>query len=351
MYVKNLYLKNFRLHTEGFFEFHPSVNLIFGPNAHGKTTLLEALYFLATGRSFRSSHLKDLIELNFQSFFVEVNFIKHGIEQVLKVYYSPTEKKIVHNQTQHHSATSLLGLLQAVVITPDDDSLVKGGPSVRRNFLDLHIAQLNPLYVHHLTRYNRAMKHRNVLLKSKKTQGIESWEHEMANSAAYLVLERNTTVNTLESIANSYYKSLSGNKENLTLTYKSGYPLTLPKGKLRDYFIEQYSKYRSRELMTGFTLVGPHKDDLVISLNEKDSRVYASEGQQRSCVTALHFAKWQHIKDIEGEAPLMLIDDIGISLDQNRKELLFSHLKDLDQVFLTSTGKLSNANEMHLVGL
>lgn len=342
MYLKSLYLYHFRAHTEAFFEFNPRLNFIYGANAQGKTTLLEAIHFLITGRSFRTSQATDLIQLGASSFYIEASFVKHGVEQTLKVSFSSKERKIIHNQTQYPSSASLLGLLQGVVITPDDDSLVKGAPVVRRHFLDLQIAQVNPLYVHYLTRYNRAMRHRNVMLKSKSISAIESWEYEMANAGAYLTKIRHQTILDLEVRGKRYYHSLSGQKEDLSIQYKLTAPLegTVSQDALKEYFMEQYRRHRPRELLIGFTLAGPHKDDLLISIDQKEARVFASEGQQRSCVSALHFAEWEHLNTIEGEAPLMLIDDVGVSLDESRRDNLFAHLKGLNQIFITSAHEI-----------
>lgn len=340
MFLKNLYLYQFRAHKEAFFEFNPSMNYIHGANAQGKTTLLEAIHFLITGRSFRTSQVTDLIQLGASSFYIEASFVKHGIEQSLKVSCSHKERKIIYNNTQYSSSAPLIGLLQGVVITPDDDSLVKGAPVVRRHFIDLQIAQVDPLYVHYLVRYNRAMRHRNILLKAKSQTAIESWEYEMANAAAYLTQQRHHTIKDLEGRGKAFYDSLSGQKEALSLTYKTTAPLDLGQESLKQYYLEQFHRHRPRELLLGYTLAGPHKDDLCISIDQKEARLFASEGQQRSCVSALHFAQWEHLQELEREAPLMLIDDVGVSLDQSRKDKLFSHLKALNQIFITSTDKI-----------
>ena len=175
LYLRNLYLRQFRRYEEVHFQFNPTINSIVGPNAHGKTTILEAIQFLMSGRSFRTQQPSDLIRHEQNYFYIEADFIKQGIQQTLKISYDGKERKIVHNSTVCQSSTNLLGLLQGVVVIPDSASLVKGSPLLRRHFLDLQIAQVDPLYVHHLTRYARAMRQRNVLLKRKDLATIHGW--------------------------------------------------------------------------------------------------------------------------------------------------------------------------------
>lgn len=348
MLLRTLYLHNFRAYKEGFFEFSSGINTIYGPNAQGKTTILEAIYLLVTGSSFRTSQISDLIRLGENFFYIEALFVKHGIEQKLRLSWDGKERKIVYNNTTLSSTSNLLGLLQGVVITPDDISLIKGGPLTRRLFLDLQLAQGDPLYVHYLTRYNRAMRQRNSLLRSKNPMTIESWEHEMANSAAYVVQQRLRALDDLQLSGRSLHRDLSGEVCDLTLIYKSGSAVTGEGlSELRQYYLGQYQKLRPREMDLGYTLSGPHKDDFLIAIGEKDARFFASEGQQRSCVTALRLAEWNRLHKSANARPLMLIDDIGTSLDEGRRERLFAQLPSLGQVFLTSTQKLSVEGAFH----
>jgi len=337
MHLVSLTLRNFRLYHEAVIAFCPKINMIWGENAIGKTTVLEAIYFLITGRSFRTQHTVELIKAGASFFFIEAHFVKHGIDQVLKVSFDGKERRIFHNSTSLNSSTNLLGILQGVLITPDDSSLVKGAPLTRRHYLDLQIAQGDPLYVHYITRYNQAMRQRNVLLKSKNTGGIETWENEMAVAAAYITLQRRQTVAELNSLANPLHQHLTGTDEELKLDYKTSAPSQLDLNALKTYHLELYKRHRKREMDLGVTLNGPQKDDLFIFLNALEARYFASEGQQRSVVSTLRLAEWARLKAVSEEAPLMLIDDLGISLDSQRKNKLLNYLKDLSQVFLTFT--------------
>ena len=184
VYLKSLYLHNFRLYEEVYVEFSPGINWIYGRNASGKTTMLEAIHLLASGRSFRTNQLANLIRHDCPHFYLEAHFEKHGIAQKLRMVHSSKERKISINNTQCSSVSSLVGVLLSVVLSPDDLSLISGAPQERRQFLDAQLSQVDPLYLHHLSRYQRAMRQRNTLLKTKKIGSIEGWEYEMATSAA-----------------------------------------------------------------------------------------------------------------------------------------------------------------------
>lgn len=335
MHLRSLYLKNFRIYEEAQFEFEPHVNLIVGPNAQGKTSIIEALYVLMTGRSFRTSHVHDLIRQGASHFFIEATFVKYGLEQRLKMWFDGSERKIQYNTTFYPSVASLLGVLQGVVMSPDDVTLVKGQPAMRRHFLDLQIAQVDPLYVHHLTRFNRALRQRNALLRAKKGETLESWEHELAVSASYLVRLRYQTAEELQRLAQNLHATLTADVTPFKLSYHSSAPADSTQQ--QSYFHEQFKKLRKREMELGFTLVGPHKDDLAIALQNKDVRHFASEGQQRSCVAALKLAEWERMRTQADEVPIMMIDDVGTSLDESRRERLLHHVETLGQVFLTAT--------------
>lgn len=337
MKIRALTLQNLRKYEEARFEFKNGLNWILGPNASGKTTVLEALYVLMTGRSFRTAQLSELIRHGSDYFYIEAAFTKYGLEHSLRFSYDGKERKIFHNQTAIPTSTSLLGLLKGVVITPDDAALVKGQPALRRHFLDLQIAQCDPLYVHHLTRYARALQQRNALLRLKQEGGIETWEHELAVSAAYITQHRNHATKDLSQLGGEMHVRLAEELIPFGLSYRTTAPALSEL--LKGHYLDQLKRHRKREMVLGFTLAGPHKDDLLIHLDQKEVRHFGSEGQQRTCVAALKLAEWERVKKVGDGLPLMLVDDVGVSLDATRRGRLLSHLEGLGQVFLTATEK------------
>ncbi len=333
MHVRSLLLRNWRLYEEAFFEFSPHVNSIVGPNARGKTSLLEALYFLVSGRSFRNAQQKDLIREGASYFYLEAAFVQHEIEQRLKISFDGKERKIFYNSTLCPSPTSLLGLLKGVVMVPDDAALIKGSPNARRQYLDYQIAQMDPLYVHHLMRYMRAMRQRNCLLRAKQMETVESWEKEMASSAAYITEKRSHAIRELDAICRGKYANLSETLMALNLVYRGAVGSA-------HQFQERFARTRPREMAMGYTLQGPHRDEIQIELDNKEARLFASEGQQRTSVAAMRLSEWERLAGLGAEKPLMLMDDVGMSLDAKRCSLLLKQLKGMGQVFLTATDTL-----------
>jgi DNA replication and repair protein RecF len=336
MHLKQLYLHNFRTYQEVQCEFGPRINVIAGPNAYGKTSLLEAIYFCVTGRSFRGAQVSELIRHNTGHFYLYVDFVKNGLDQFLRLGCGTAERKFFYNSTPLSATSQLLGLVQGVVASPDDVALVKGAPILRRQYLDLQLVQIDPFYVHHLGRYTRALKQRNCLLRAKQVLTIESWEHEMAQSAAYLTKQRFKAVDDLQDSLGKIHSKLTGGNERLAIEYKSSADF----GGLEEYFLSQYKKNRKRELDLGATLYGPHKDDLSISIDGKEARTYASEGQQRTCVLTLRCAEWNRLCSLAEEKPLMLVDDVAMGLDEQRKSRVLEYLSTLSQVFVTTTDRL-----------
>ncbi|MDP1879837.1 MAG: DNA replication/repair protein RecF [Parachlamydiaceae bacterium] len=337
MYLRSLFLQNFRNSDERDFTFSPKINLICGPNAQGKTTLLEAIYFMMLGRSFRTPQQSDMIKVGGSSFCIESLFNKYGIDQKLRIIADSKSKKIIHNSTVLNNTSNLIGLIQGILMTPDDVNLIKSSPSGRRQFIDFFIAQMDPLYVHHLSRYAKAMRQRNYLLKQKKLSTIDIWEHEMAQAAGYIIKKRKQALLHLIPPSQQFYAYLTEEREQLNIKYLTIAENPENEDEIKEFMKMTFQKNRMKEMRLGFTLAGPHKDDLWIGIGDQEARFFASEGQQRSCVIALQIGAWKNLKQNSEDIPLLMIDDVGMSLDQNRKTKLLQQLSDLGQVFLTTT--------------
>ncbi len=337
MILKKLQLRNFRNYEIAAFDFCPHINLILGQNAQGKTSALEAVYLLAIGRSFRAARLGDLIKREKEGFYVETTFLARDVEQKIALAFDGNERRILHNSTYYPSLSSLIGLMPVVVMTPDDD-LIKGPPQSRRKFIDMQIAQFDPLYLHHLTRYFRAMRQRNYLLRQSRLQTIDLWEREMAHAAEYLVSKRLQFIEDLTGASAPLHEQLSDSEGQLTLNYR-GYS---EEDDLSAFFLKRFEANRQKEIKLGSTLSGPHRDDLDILIDGHEAKHFASEGQKRTCVAALRLASWQMLKERSGKTPLMLIDDFGLSLDKIRRRQFLEAVDNLGQVFITSVDPLSS---------
>ncbi len=333
MLLQHLVLRHFRSYEHAEISFSPSVNLIHGKNGHGKTNLLEAIYLISTGRSFRTRRLQDLIRFGASHFYLEAHFTKNAIPQTLKIYCDPTTRRVHYNETTSTHFSSLLGILPHILLAPDDHDLINGSPATRRRFIDLHMAQLDPLYLHHLGRYFKAMKHRNHLLRSQQLSSISAWEQIMAPAAAYLVTKRKEALTHLAPHLTQWMHIFSGGKEKLHTTYLTQ-PLLDPTDSHQ--FLNQWTENRSKESRLGSTLYGPHRDDMAIHIAGQEAKSFASEGQKRCAATAFRFAEWERFHQHLGQTPLLSIDDFGIQLDAERIPLLHKQLFQFGQVFLTT---------------
>ena len=308
-----------------FFAFSPGMNCIIGPNARGKTSLLEALYLLICGRSLRSHDLKEAILKEEEAFAVEAHFAKLSVPQTLSFWQHRDKRALTCNKTPLPSLNSLIGLLPGVLLLPQDLQLLLGPPQVRRQFLDLQLSQGDPLYLHHLCRYTHALAERNRLLKRKERRSLSVWETLLLQSGLYLQKARTRLIDELLPFLRSYHEKISGEEAPLQLEYR---PSILK---------ESWEPYRAREEMLGYTLFGPHRDDWVLFLHHLEARLFASEGQMRSVIAALRLSQWQRLAQHLQLPPLLLIDDLGQSLDDQRRERFSSLLSSFGQVFLTST--------------
>ncbi|MCH9613668.1 MAG: DNA replication and repair protein RecF [Chlamydiia bacterium] len=312
--LKSLYLKNFRNFTSAAVTFRPGVNLIQGPNGAGKTNLLEAVYYLSTGRSFRTSKPTELIKQDAREFSLLATYLKNGIEHKLEVTFDGTSKRIRHNDSPSH----ILGLLPSSIHAPKDIALINGAPQERRRFYNLLISQIDPLYVHHLVRFGRALKQRNALLKAKREDAMEPFEVELAKSATYLAKRRREITSALPFAKEAF--SLTGLEFKIKYEPSHAGDLLLA-----------LKNHRKKEMLLGTTLVGPHRDDFEVCLANVPARSFASEGERRIAIAALKIAEASLLED-----PMFSIDDFGMHLDQGRLEKLAEHLKSMSQVFLTT---------------
>ena len=337
MRLTRIKLTNFRNIEQAEVAFCSDFNAFVGTNAQGKTSLLEAIFLAICGKSFRTSQLPHLIKQTAPYFTDELHFEKNEVEQRIRIAFDGLDRKITYNNSACPSITTIIGALQGVLMTPDHIEIVKGGPQVRRQYMDLQLAQADTTYMHHLSRYQKAMRQRNALLKMQSFDSIGVWEQEMAHSAAYIVLSRQQLLRVLAGQAQQHHQYLAQNSESLSLRYRTGAPESADAATLQHYYIERYHLDRRKEAEHGSTLAGPHKDDLLISIDGREARHFSSEGQARSCVAALKLAEWHHMRSRTGFAPLFLVDDLTVSFDKHRQHRFLEEMQKLKQVFITST--------------
>lgn len=338
MRIDRLAVTQFRNVRQAVWTPSPTVNVVYGENAQGKTNLLEALWLFTGGRSFRRAKDKELIAFGEEKARLICDFFADGRDQTAELTIDKRRHATLNGVAQT-SASKLTGKYTAVVFSPDHLTLVKEGPEERRRFLDAAICQVKPAYIRILSEYTRILTQRNVLLKEARYRDVGDllavFTDRLAAIGALLLQYRLTYVERLQPIAAHIYDGLSGGKERLTLAYE---PLREYSAASRDDLTEKLRSrwnatvYEDRE--AGFTTTGPHREDLSICVNDLAARTYGSQGQQRSAVLSLKMAEASLLKEVTGEYPVVLLDDVMSELDAMRQDYLINHLHDW-QVFIT----------------
>lgn len=341
MHVSSLRITRFRNFDSVEAEFHPKLNLFLGSNAQGKTNILEALFCLSITRSFRSASDEEMIQFGYEEGAIEgVVQSEEGQESIRLVFRIEKNKALYINGKKQKKLSTLLGRIPAVVFSPDDLFLVKGGPFLRRRYLDLTLFQMDPAYLVSLQQYERALKQRNSLLKKRVPDidaQLSAWDSPLAQHGAVLMQKRAATADRLSSFASQALRELTGGTENFEVRYEPQLPLEGSEGVLKDKILEALGNARREEIARGVTSVGPHRDDLGLWVNERPLRKFGSQGQQRTGALALKLAQLSLLSENCGTAPLVLFDDVMAELDENRRAFFLRHLQQGGQAFLTGT--------------
>jgi DNA replication and repair protein RecF len=360
MLLRFLWLQQFRGCAAERVEFSPGLNVLVGANAQGKTSFLEAIYLLATSKSMRGSRDEELIRWEAPLAVAGGEVLRERAADVeLEVLLSRTERKaLVVNRRRVARAGEFIGQLRAVAFSAAELEVVRGEPACRRRFLDLEIAQLSPAYVHALVGYRRALEQRNRLLKQGGGQGVEpetlsAWSEQLVEHGVRLVERRQRFVEGLAEYAVAVHAELSEGTERLTVAYAPSFrlPRRPPatgggseaeqaeawRAALRESFLGALGEVRREELRRQVTLVGPHRDDVTLLLNGREARLYGSQGQQRSAALSIKLAELRLMKELGGEAPVCLLDDVFSELDARRRAHLFASLGERGQTVLTTT--------------
>lgn len=340
MRVNSVRLKQFRSYASLELPAQPGLNVLTGPNGAGKTNILEALFLCAFGRSHRTPRDAELIRLGSGQGLVEIGLMTNAGSRTIRAELFETErKKLSIDGSPLQRSGELMGCLNAVMFSPEDLTLVKGSPAERRRFLDMEISQLKPSYYYALQQYNTALKQRNNLLKepsAAENEMLELWDEQLSKQGAVLMRERAAFCRELREAAGALHSTMSGGEETLVTEYEP------------DVFSEDENGYREaiaealmacidKDLFRGFTSAGPHRDDLKLTVNGLDARVYASQGQQRTAALSLKLSEISVIEQLRGEKPVLLLDDVFSELDAARQRLLLTAVGEC-QCFITCTG-------------
>lgn len=342
MHIQQIHLKNFRNYSDQKVNFHDKVNIIIGNNAQGKTNLLEAVYMTSFAKSFRTNRDNDMILFDKENAKIEAAALKDNIELNLEIILSKNTKKMIKlNGVKLRKNVDILNHVFTVIFSPEDLRIVKDGPEKRRNFLNRELCQIKPIYYHNLYKYSKILLQRNAFLKNCKLQNDEKllsiWNEEMVHYGLNIIKERNIFIKKLNKISSHIHSNVTDGKENLVLSYEcnvKAYEQDMAENKK---IYEKALKYvENKDYLRGNTSIGPHKDDIHISVNGQDVRNFGSQGQQRTASLSLKLAEIQLIFEETGEMPILLLDDVLSELDAGRQKFLIHFLKNM-QVFITTT--------------
>ena len=338
MHLAHLRLRDFRNYTRLDADFSPGFHLLLGDNAQGKTNILESIYLMATLRSFRGVGGAQMIRHGAKGYFAGGNVVGQGSHDI-KIYWSARERKLALDGQPVKRLADYFGALRAVVFCTEDLQLVKGAARSRRRFMDLLLAQTQPGYLPLLQRCTRAVRNRNALLKQSRHGGmdeaaLESFSAELVKLGGEIIRSRRELAPKFSPLARLAYRRISNDAEELRIEYQPS---------VKNDFAVELAQSRVRERSCRFTLVGPHRDDLQLLLNEKSAAQFGSEGQKRTLAVALKMAQAEFLAGLHGSPPVLLIDDVMGELDAKRRggllPLLGQARKTGGQVFMTATGE------------
>ncbi len=335
MYVESLALRNFRNYEALDIIFSDKINILYGDNAQGKTNILESIYLSATTRSHKRAKEKDIIRFGEEESHIRINIKKRDVGHRIDVHLKKIGNKgIAIDGIPIKKSTELFGLINIIIFSPEDLSVVKSSPGERRRFMDMEICQLSRIYYSNLSKYNKILDQRNNTLKQiAYRNGVEDvldvWDDQLVDVGSSIIKERQNFINMLNEVIKEIHKNLTSEGEEIELKYEPNVE--------SDNFDDVLKEKRNIDIKNTTTMSGPHRDDFGIFINNVDVRKYGSQGQQRTAALSLKLAEIELVKKIINDNPILLLDDVMSELDSRRREALLNSIKDI-QTIITCTG-------------
>ncbi len=343
MILKSLELRNFRLHTDTKINFNDSLNFIVGGNGQGKTTILEAIYYLCTSKNINQS--PDLEAVNFDERYFEIEGLFENItDHRNKIIYSMDLNKKVYELDKKpvYRASSIIGKFPVVILTQSDHTVTFGSPSHRRKFVDSVISQSSETYLKILLEYNKTLRQRSSLLSQIKEnysfnliEELNAWSESLVKLGTEIVKHRISFVNEFNGYLSTSYKKIMEGIEEPKINYD--FLNEMDVDKIETTFKEKIEEMRKIEMMRCTNLVGPHRDDFIFSINDYELKKFGSQGQHKTFQVALKFAEFFFLKDKNGKTPIFLMDDVFGDLDTYRSRKISDYLNEIGQAFITLT--------------
>lgn len=334
MQVNSLSTEGFRLLETQTLGFAPGINVITGENAQGKTTVLEAVYLLTGVRSFRARYDKELISFDRDAAFVSGDITANGREQKIELRFARGSARRLLCNGSRRSPSELSDALKAVIFSPDDLELVRGGAALRRRMMDAAISQLRPGYISLLSDYQKTLENKNRILKDWREKpdlldALDEFSYTLCALSAKLIRYRASFVRRFSALAGSVHADFSGGREELTMRYDTVSTVTDPtaaESAVSEEIWARQRTLRTAEIESGQCLVGAHKDELLISINGSEAKTYASQGQTRTAAISMKLAERELFLQDTGESPVLLLDDVLSELDAARQEYVLNRI-------------------------
>ena len=340
MLIEELKLKNFRNYRELTLHPDPGVNLFFGRNGSGKTNLLEAVHYCSLGRSHRITNDANVVRNGEESALssVAIRNVLGRREITVRFHPDDMQKKVIFlDQKKISKFSDMMGCLRCVIFSPEDLGLIKDGPSVRRRYLDMMISQINKGYFIALQQFRTGMEQRNAVIRNIRMNGssdysiLSAFEETMVAPAAVIIRERRKIIDLLSDISRETYQRISDTDELFRLSYHTSLK---EETNMEETLCRLFCENREDDIRMGYTSVGPHRDDLSLFLNKNPMKQFASQGQIRTAALSMKLSQMRILKDLSGEEPVLLLDDVMSELDRKRRACLIGEIKDF-QTFIT----------------
>ena len=337
MFIKRLQMLNYRNYNVLDISLGPHVNVFMGDNAQGKTNILEGIYYCAFARSHRTSKDRELINWNSDNALLSVTVGRERLDKRIDISILKDGKKAIQiNKIKIKKIGELFGNFNVVMFSPEDLKIIKDSPGVRRKFIDMELCQLNPKYYYNLVQYNKVLNERNSILRNRNINKdiLDVYDMQLVEFGYNIIIDRLEYIEKLNKYSAKIHSDITSGKERIEFKYIS---TIKDLENIRENFYSLLEKNRVRDCERGITSVGPHRDDFNVLINDVDTKSYGSQGQQRTAVLTIKFSSLKIIKELTGEYPVLLLDDVLSELDFSRKRYVLSTIGDI-QTIITCTG-------------
>lgn len=361
MIIRKLTLINYRNYQKLIISLNKNTNIFIGKNAQGKTNVLESIYFLAITKSYRTTNDHILIRSGTEFLKVKAEIKDNNIYRNMSIELSKDKKKVKINDNEVRKMADYITNLNVILISPEDLEIIKGSPSERRNFLNIELSQLSKSYVKIYNEFNKLLKIRNDYLKMSYKSSLtdkrylDSITENLIDREIYIYQERYKIINLLNEQIKEIYKNISGIK-GLHINYETNIDFdNFETETLKRKLKEKYKRAEQKEIESGMTLYGPHRDELKFLIENQDIKFFGSQGQQKLAIIALKLSEIPIFEKMSGTKPIVLLDDIFSELDKGNRNKVIKYIKNDIQTIITtndikdiSKKMLDNANIYHV---